>query len=70
MVFGSTAKVTVAGKVLPLPPETIVTPSSGSATYEQDVPVVFTVKLPVPPLAGMVAGDGAERVSGMDWPPG
>ena len=32
-VFGSTAKVTVAGKALPLPPETIVTPASGSATY-------------------------------------
>jgi hypothetical protein len=64
LVFGSTEKVTVVGKVLPLPPETIVTPSPGIATYEQDVPVAVTVKLPVPPLAGMVVGDRADRVSG------
>jgi hypothetical protein len=63
-VFGTTEKVTVAGNVPPLPPEVTVTPSLGSTLYEQGEPLVETVKVPVPPLAGMVAGDTAESVSG------
>ncbi len=64
VVFGTTVKVTVAGNTLPLPPEVTVTPSLGSTLYEQFEPLVETMKLPVPPLAGMVAGETAESVSG------
>ena len=31
------------------------------------IPVVLTVKLTMPPLAGMVAGVGAENVSGQGF---
>jgi len=68
VVFGGAENVTVAGKVFPVPPDRIVTPSPGNATYEQEEPVVVTSKLAVPPFAGSVSGDLRERVRTQGFP--
>ena len=63
LVFGATEKPTVAGNVLPVAPDVIVTPSPGNVWYVQPVPEVFTVNVPAPPFAGIRAGVVAENVN-------
>ena len=56
--FGATVNDTVAGKVLPLWPDVMVTSSSGFTAYEHDEPVVLIVNDPLPPFAGIVTTVG------------
>jgi hypothetical protein len=56
--FGPIENVTVAGKTVPVPPETIVTPSPGLTLYKHEGRFVNTVKVPRPPFAGMMTVDG------------
>ena len=56
--FGGIENVTVAGNTVPVPPETIVTPSPGLTLYEHEGRFVNTVKVPRPPFAGMMTVAG------------